>query len=227
MSTRTSTRQPARDAQAAIKGARSAKGFEKAPGAKKGKAGKSGVDYEKGDVKSARSGPLSLKMQDVFARDTRPDPGTEKEFEVIQGRESSLVEEADEYKAQSARVANSAQVKARASKRGLNVTVTKNGAVQLRHTKTSGGRPGTVAEQVRAPFKGAGGRFTTPERDQTIERVVVRDPDEFKRAARRRVEGYGASLFGDNFTASRRAAMLAGLQRDREARGIEGVPDLD
>lgn len=215
----------ARNASAGIKAAQGARGFTPAPGAKKGKGGQKG-DYGQGNLQAARSGPLSDKMAKVFARDSRLDPGTEEVTRVVSpGRESGKVAARDAYVKEARSIARrDPEVKALQAK-GFNVIVTKEGGVQARHTKGTGGHPGTVAHNLRPAFKGEGGRFSAPAEPVTEKRVVVVDKDSFRDAAERRVEAYGASLFG-SVSPARKAAMLAGLERDRKSRGWDGVPDL-
>lgn len=210
----------ARDASGGIKAAREADGFERAPSAKPGKRDRG--DYGAGDLFAAKTGPLSKRMQEVFARDTRLDPGVEQRVEKS-GRGS--VADLEAYRRESRRVESSKEVEALARKLKGRVVVTKTGAVQIRRTKDTpdGKRPGTVAKTVRPPFS-VNGKFSSP----IVKREIrVTDEEAFRRSAESRVDAYGTSLFGrGNVTPARRQAMLSGLQRDRERRGWEGVPDL-
>lgn len=213
MTNRSSTIARASNAAAAIKQSQltPAGDFERAPSAVKSKK-KKGPEYDGGNVVAARSGELANKMLKVWARDSQLDPGVE-EVEVVQV--------SDEFKREAAAALQGKEAKALRAQ-GFNVIQTKSGAVQARHTKQTGGRPGTIKKTLAAPARQSGGRFAG-----RIKETRVVDPDRFKEAARRRVKGYGSSLFKGNLTEARRAALLASLQKDRERRGWQGVPDLD
>lgn len=219
MPKRSSVQVKAKDARKGIAAAQAAGDFEPAPSRVKGGSRGRG-DYGADDLKSARKGPLSNRMQEVFSRDTQLDPGV-REVRIRKGDVDGL----RDYLKESKEEAGSEEVTKLAKKLKAKVQVDKNGGLRLTRTKDTpdGKRPGTTIKWVRTGFK-RDGRFDSPKEERFVE---VEDADAFKAAANSRVEGYGASLFGSgNVTKARKAAMLSGLQRDREARGWEGVPDL-
>lgn len=189
--------------RAGIRAAEAAEGFEPAPGAKKGQK-PGGGDYGAGDLKAARSGELSKKMQGVFARDNKLDPGVE----VITRKQPAQEKLAMVRKN---------------LKEGQNAILTKNGAVQVRDAR------GRIVSTPAAAVRGKGGRFRKASPGEfDVKETRVTDPEAFRDASDRRAGAIGSSLFGSgNVTPARRVALLAALQRDREARGWKGVPDLE
>lgn len=196
-----------------IDASRRASGFTAAPSAQPGSRREG--RFESNDV-GAEQGPLSNRMQKVFSRDTRTDPGVEfREIVVKTGRDEERTSARDAYVKESRRIAE-----------GLSgrVTVTKQGAVQRRDER------GRIREVVRPGFRGAQGQFSAPQEEVRETRPVVVDRGEFKAGVNRRIGGMGRSLFQDpaGLSRSRERAMQAGFLRDRQRRGVLGLPeDLD
>lgn len=203
---RTSTQTRFKGSEAAIRAAKSAKGFTKAPSSQKGrKKGHSG--YGPDDLEAAKNGDLSEYMKSVFSGDSKLDEGVEL---VSEDHEDILraKEEAQEF-------ADRQDMGPRGDRN--RVLVTKNGSVQVRNEK------GQVVKVFKSANRDKSGKFGGD--GKTVVRVT--DEEAFKEAAERRAEALGTGFlrFG-KYTEARRVAILSGLQRDREARGWKGVPDL-
>lgn len=202
MAARTST-QTSLKGQAALDAAKAGTGFEKAPSAQKSAKSK-GASYEDGGT--VETGELSRIAEDMFGRDSRKD--TAKAAPPAPALVQPPLTKAGTHRKPRTRMA-----------KGQHLKQHKNGRWAV-HNKETGRIVRFIKDTATRKLDGT---FASVEDIAASKRRGL----SFEEVVERRIEAVGRSLFQSTggLTPARKAALIAGYKRSREARGWP-VPKL-